>query len=449
VNRAEHAVKIRSIPASVHIARQERITGVIWAGFSLAAVALLLYGPTRHPVNESYANGARSWESGTPLYTDGGCGFIYPPQAAILHWPFLQLPHALYEFAWRIVNLGLFAAGVYRLATCCETVPRPRSSVNATDGAAEFAGAPPTDALPKAAAASTKVAVPLSLFLLMTLLTLPKTWTLALNGQATTAMTGLMLLAVVDVAERRWWRAAVALLLALAFKPLAIVLLLLLSALFPPLLWRVSAGGLVFLAIPYLTRNAAYVTEQYAAFVRNLDAVTAIGQDMVWPNLFSTLHMFGIDVSLAAQTGLQIVAALLTLGAGWLVCRRFPAPQAAVLLYSLAATYLLLLNARTENNSYTLLMPAVATFTIRALVVEKRFPRLLLLIAIVAALTGGFEITRVITPRAAIVWPCPVACLVFLGFIVNEIAKPVPWTRFQPARRAPLLIPASGFKCPT
>lgn len=442
-------MKTPKTPASIQIVRQERITWVIWAGFSLAAVALLLFGPTRHPVNESYANGARSWQAAEPLYTEGGCGFIYPPQAAILHWPFLQLPHSLYEFAWRIVNLGLLAAGVYRLARCCENTSPAGSSGNMFCTSTEPADTSQIEASQRVVAPLIPTAAPLSLFLLISLLTLPKTWTLALNGQATTAMTGLMLLAVVDVAERRWWRASLALLLALAFKPLAIILLLLVSALFPPLMWRVSVGGLLFLAIPYLTRNAEYVTSQYAAFVRNLDAVTAIGQDMVWPNLFSTLYMFGVDVSLTGQTVLQIAAALMTLGAGWLVCRRFPAPQAAILLYALAATYLLLLNARTENNSYTLLMPVVAAFTARTIVVEKRLPRLILLVAIVAALTGGFEITRVITPRAAIVWPCPVACLVFLGFLIAEITNPAPWRRFPQAREAPPLISASGLQCPT
>jgi alpha-1,2-mannosyltransferase len=425
----ERALKIPSVPAAISIARQERITWVIWAGFTLAAVALLLYGPKRFPVNQAYAHGAASWEASTTLYDEEGCGFIYPPQAAILHWPFVQLPHSLYELFWRMVNLGLFAAGVYRLAGCCAGDSFPRLATATGFSAGDFRDASPSAMRQRRDEMPIRGADPVSLFLIITLLTLPKTWTLALNGQATTAMAGLMLLAVVDVAERRWWRASAALLLAMAFKPLAIVLLLLVAALFPPLLWRISAGGLVYLAIPYLTRHADYVTAQYAGFIQNLGVASAIGHDWVYPSLFAMLHMVGVDLPIAGETILQITAALSTLGAGWLVCRRFATPQGAVLLYSLAACYLLLFNPRTENNSYTLLMPAVAAFTARALLFDKRLSRSLLLVAIVVALTGGFEITRVITPRAAIVWICPLACVVFVGFLVGEIARPIAWSR--------------------
>lgn len=378
-----------SFPAEFAIARQERITWLIWAGFCLAAVALLLWGPKRSPVNESYAFGAACWENRTLLYNDAGCGFIYPPQAAILHWPLLKLPHSLYEFAWRGVNIGLLAAGVCRMAAC----------------------------------SGGRFDAPLSTFLITTLVTVPKAWTLALNGQATMAMTGLTLVAAADVAERRWWRATLALLLALAFKPLAIVLLLLAAGLFRPMLWRLAVGGLVFFVIPYLTRDAEYVTSQYLAFVENLNAASAIGQDMAYPGLFSLMHMLGFHVPVAGQTAMQIVAALTTLGTGWIVTRRLSSSHTGLLLYSLATCYLLLFNPRTENNSYTMLMPAVALFGARARLVEKRWPRVLLLAGIIAALTGGFEATRVLTPRAIIVWPCPVACLLFVGFLVLEIVR--------------------------
>lgn len=439
-------ISTQPAPVSVLTARQNRLSWVIWAGFSLAAVGLLLFGPKRSPVNESYAHGAACWQAGEPLYDGGGCGFIYPPQAAILHWPFTRLPTVLYEFLWRIVNLGLFAAGVYRLAVCCEGVSLTHTErIRGTASGRKSFATLPTDALARSAAAPNQF--PLSLFLVMTLLTLPKTWTLALNGQATTAMAGLMLLAMADVAERRWWRAAAALLLALAFKPLAIVLLLLVAGLFPALLWRLALGGILFLSIPYLLQNTGYVTGQYALFLKNLDVASAVGQDMVYPSLFAMLHMIGLDIPVAGQTALQIVAALLTLATGWLVCRRFPAPQAAVLLYSLAACYLLLFNPRTENNSYTLLMPAVAAFTARALFVEKRLHRSLLLVAIVVAMTGGYEITRATTPRAPIVWPCPLACLVFVGFLIGEIAKPLAWSRFSLTREPTSLIPTGKLQC--
>jgi hypothetical protein len=330
--------------------------------------------------------------------------------------------------------------------SCCEGEPLTykKPFVGAVSGMKSFASLP-TDASARVGAPPNRP--PLSLFLATTLVTLPKTWTLALNGQATTAMAGLMLLAVADVGERRWWRATAALLLAMAFKPLAIVLLLLVAGLFPALLWRLALGGILFLAIPYVFQNAGYVTDQYALFLKNLDVASAIGQDMVYPSLFALLHMIGLDVPVAGQTALQIAAALATFATGWVVCRRFPATQAGVLLYSLAACYLLLFNPRTENNSYTLLMPAIAAFAARAIFVEKRWLRSLLLGSIVVAMTGGYEITRAITPNASIVWTCPLACLAFLGFLFGEIVRPLAWNRASLTSDAPSLRHTAELRC--
>jgi hypothetical protein len=137
--------------------------------------------------------------------------------------------------------------------------------------------------------------------------------------------------------------------------------------------------------------------------------------------------MFGATPSDVAQTVLKLIGALLTLYASLHACRRFPPRQAVLLIYSLAVCYLLLLNPRTENSSYTLVVPAVAAFAARALLVDRDRLRASLLIGIIIGLTGGFEITRTLTPQAPIVWPCPIACLVFLGYLVTEIAKPRRW----------------------
>jgi hypothetical protein len=369
-----------------------QLTWVAWGIFWLAAGAIAAYNPNLHPVNESYADGARNWRAQQPLYKGCGTGFIYPAQAAMLHLPYLALPHALYELAWRFTTIGLFAVGIHRLSKWSFDDPA------------------------------------LTLFPLITLLTLPKAWTIALNGQTTIAMAGLMLLALHDVVSRHWYRAAAALLLALAFKPLAIVLVLLAAALYAPIRRPLVLGGAIFLAIPFTNGNPHYVWTQYVSFVVSSGAASDLGaQQMVWPQIFSLLNMFGATPSDVAQTVLKLIGALLTLYASLHACRRFPPRQAVLLIYSLAVCYLLLLNPRTENSSYTLVVPAVAAFAARALLVDRDRLRASLLIGIIIGLTGGFEITRTLTPQAPIVWPCPIACLVFLGYLVTEIAKPRRW----------------------
>src|SRR5205085_4670412 len=103
--------------------RQRELGWMLWGGVFLIAWVLIALSPDRHPVNESYTDGANAWRNEAPLYNGGGTGFIYPPQAALLHLPFLLLPKLAYEFAWRLATVGLFAAGVYRLSVCAEGDP--------------------------------------------------------------------------------------------------------------------------------------------------------------------------------------------------------------------------------------------------------------------------------------------------------------------------------------
>jgi hypothetical protein len=123
--------------------------------------------------------------------------------------------------------------------------------------------------------------------------------------------------------------------------------------------------------------------------------------------------------------------------------------QAGVLLYALAACYLLLFNPRTENSSYTLLIPAVAALFARNLLVEKDLFRSIFLGTIALCLTGGFEISRVLTPEARFVWPCPVACLAFLAFLAVEIGKTRCWARFPLTENGSRDIQPTGMRCST
>src|SRR5262249_15912799 len=100
--------------------RQLRFAWTVWGLLWITAGTVAVWPRDYHPVNESYAHGARCWRRGELLYKGCGTGFIYPPHAAMLHLPFLRLPHIAYEFAWRLVTIGLFGAGVYRLSRFCQ-----------------------------------------------------------------------------------------------------------------------------------------------------------------------------------------------------------------------------------------------------------------------------------------------------------------------------------------
>src|SRR5579872_7384901 len=241
--------------------RAVRTTWIAWAMFLAAACAVLVRQGERRPANNAYARGASRWLAGEFLYDQGGSGFIYLPQSAILHVPFLIFPKPLQHILWRTLTIGLFAAGVYRL---CRLAEEGRG--------VEF-------------------------FPLVSMLVLPKSWTCAINGQATPAMAGLSMLALGEIYQRRWWRAAGYLIAALTFKPLAIVLVLLVAALYRPMRGRVALGLAAFALAPFLTQNAGYVVEQYRGIAGMLDRAVYLGLAPEWAQLISLASLVGIDFS--------------------------------------------------------------------------------------------------------------------------------------------------------
>ncbi len=309
-----------------------------WAALLLVTTALIAAGSERTAIGP-YRSAALGWLAGGTLYEGTGVGgFVYFPQAAILFIPFAMLPYLVSEALWRLAMIGTFAAGIRSFAR----LAGERSETE--------------------------------LFPLMTLVSLPLAWDCARNGQATLAMTGMMLLAVVDIARRKWWRAALWLSLGVAVKPLAIVLALLAMAVYRPLGWRVLLGLVAVALSPFLTQRPDYVLQQYAACLGNMTTAAHVGVVSTgWTTPFTALREAGIDVPERVQTIIRILAAFGTLALCFGARRRHDAADAVIYLFSLAVVYLMLFSPRTENNTYAMLGPAIAVFLARAFLVESRF----------------------------------------------------------------------------
>src|SRR5262245_59170927 len=140
--------------------RALRMTWTAWGVMLLLGCAVVVYHPDYRQANDSYADGARRWLAGEELYADGGAGIIYLPQSALLYSPLTLLPKPAEHIMWRIITIGLFAAGIHRLC-----------SVARNGSGMEF-------------------------FPLVSLLVLPKAWAGVIHGQAAAAMAGLSMLAV-------------------------------------------------------------------------------------------------------------------------------------------------------------------------------------------------------------------------------------------------------------
>ncbi len=251
-----------------------------------------------------YRDGALLWLKAAPLYDDSGHGFIYLPQSAALFTPFAMLPESVGSVLWRPINVGVFAVGAYGISSLASH--RYRESV----------------------------------FLPVTILSVLMSASAAKLGQMNLIITGLMMLALVDLTKNNWWLTACLLVLAFALKPLSIVLILLLSVLYPRTI------------IPFITLLALLIK------------ASTVGEQYVNPfaQVFWMMRDFGVTTPETVQLLIRICFALLTLGACWWIQHRSTPHTFAIYLYTLSVCYLLLFNPRTENNTYAILAPALGVF---------------------------------------------------------------------------------------
>jgi hypothetical protein len=260
------------------------------------------------------------------------------------------------------------------------------------------------------------------LFPLITLTTIPLAWDCARNGQATLALTGLMLLAVVDVARSRWWRATLWLSLGVAVKPLAIVLVLLIMAVYRPMTWRVLLGMAAVALAPFAAQHPAYVLQQYQAFLHSTTLAAHVGVVVSgWSSPFSALRLAGVDVPEYVQTALRLAAAITTLALCFLAMRRHDAARSAIFVFSLAVVYLMLFSPRTESNTYAMLGPVIGVFLAWAFLVKNRDKEGLLLGGIAAILLGSRPLERLLTPHADTSWVSPLMAACFAAYLLVRL----------------------------
>jgi alpha-1,2-mannosyltransferase len=357
-----------------------------WAALFLATAAIIAAGSSRTVV-PSYRIAALNWFAGHGLYDGTGVGgFVYFPQAAILFSPFAMFSPAIGEVLWRLAIILVFALGIRGFARL----------------AGERSGK--------------------ELFPLMTLVAIPLAWDCARNGQATLALTGLMLLSIVDIARCRWWRATLWLALGVAVKPLAIVLVLLVMAIDRPMTWRVLLGMIGLALSPFLTQHPDYVIQQYTACLNNMTTAAHVGVAASgWSSPFSALRLAGVDVPERIQTALRLVAAIATLAFCVLARRRHDAARSAVFVFSLSVLYLMLFSPRTENNTYAMLGPVIAVFLAQTFLIERRPAEGILLSCIATALLGSRLLERLLTPHAETSWVSPLMAACFAAYLLVRL----------------------------
>lgn len=306
-----------------------RIGISLWLLFNLIILVLVWRDPANHSVVGNYRAASAGWWAGRDIYGSGIDGFLYLPSFAFLYTPFWLLGDTG-DVLWRALSAGTLTFAIWR--------------------AAKFY-------LPERVFEAFGVAL---------LLALPVASAALRNGQATTLMVALMLLGSLAVAERRWWLAAVLLALAFAIKPLAIVLLLLAGALHQPMRGKLLVCTAISLLLPFLHPDPAAAWHVYGL---GLDKLVASSEPsrQTWSDITGMLDHVGLTLPPLGLLVLRVAAALLTLWAGYLALRRQEGAIAALDLFALAVSYLMLMNPRTEENTYIALGVALALFAVMLL----------------------------------------------------------------------------------
>ena len=381
-----------------------RFACAIWVLYGAVLAGCVLWDKER-TTTRAYRQGADAWLNGRPLYDDNGRGFLYFPQSAIAFIPFAMLPHQAGEILWRWANLALLGVGLWKA----------------------------TRALAPSRAAKT--------FLGNSLLTLTLGWLALRSGQATAAMTGMMLLAAADLATARPRRAGFWLCTGLAVKPLTFVMWLLTAALIPGARKSLVCWSLALAAAQFLTQSPSYVLQQYSACPEMLLKAHDLGRLPEWPQFFAILQFCGLNCSSPCETGVRLVAALVALALCAAAIRKFDLPGAAECLFAASAIYLVLFNPRTEANTYILIAPAIGFALHRAMHSGRSWSVALCLLSSVLIL-GHYELGKHIQPvRPTIL--APLGSLIFMLAELNDFRR-----RLDAARLAADGDPAAhGRRC--
>ncbi len=372
---------------------------IMWALFAAGIAASILLRNDSRSVTHEYARAAMLWWQGQPMYTEGVHGFLYLPQAAMLYTPMTWLPDVAAEIAWRCVGLALLVIGLRRLTGLL------------FESFADLA------------------------FLIATPLVIISALGSAANGQTNIHLAGLFALCCVDLIGKKWWRVALWLMLALACKPTAVVMILLVGAIYlRPMWWRLPIALAVFALMPFAHPNPAYVSTQYRDCIAKMSAASQPGdafQDIRGMLIeFGVVHVekFAATAEHAATvvqtppesvlTIVRAIAALLTLGLCFIAARRFGNTARAVILYTLGAIYLTLFNPRTEGLSYIILGLPAALWAVRELRDRRWWT---------AAFFVFFALSTQFSTQIALnhknYWIRPFSAAVFAALVVVEVSR--------------------------
>lgn len=331
--RPQHSktVPMHSDPASKPRRWFENCRAQTWLAFTLWALPLLVIAgmviadPCRRSVVPVYHKAVVDWWAQQNLYD--GWSYHYLPQFAVLFTPFHFLPSPLGDLLWRFVSAAVLVGGLWRWLR-------------------QLFGSEVSRA-----------------FLWGTLLVMPLSLGALRNGQANVVFGALMLQAVVCLYPRQWWAASAFMVLAVAVKPIGLVLVALAAVVYAPLRWRVALALAALAGLPFLFNSPAYVSSQYRQMFEHVQACVVVAGHQ-YADMGGIIRTFGGELDAVISKLVRMVAGGAVLGVWWMGARRWADPLRAMWLHALAVSYLMLFNPMTESNSYVIVAPAIGLWAV-------------------------------------------------------------------------------------
>lgn len=309
-----------------------RLAIILWIILTVILTVKGIMQPTRRSVYGCFAAGARDFWSSQEHY--GRDGYYYGPTFALAFSPFAHLPDPVGATLWNWFNVAVF---LYALQRFHREVLAPR--------------------WPK---------VTLGALLCLTIIGATRS---LYSAQSNALLLALVLLAVVEIVHRRWWRAALCLAIPVHIKiwPLAIAALLILR--YPrELLLRWGVIVAMLAAAPLLSHPPEYVVKYYGMWQaclaeRQIDAQRWPGYRDAWTLWETLIGPVNKHVYTTVQLG---TAAML---AGWCLLAKFKRYDERTTLWTtvnLWTVWQMLLGPGSERLTVIIVAPAAAWLLLKS-----------------------------------------------------------------------------------
>lgn len=186
---------------------------------------------------------------------------------------------------------------------------------------------------------------------------------------ATVPMTALMILAAAAAIDGRLRHAALWVGAAVAIKPLALTMALLMAATMPRTRLIVAATVVGAILLPFAFQDPGYLLAEYSNNFRQLSRIAdAPPGEWIYQVDYSTfLHSYGIDLPAPLRGAVRVAAALVALLLAWRVTTAGDERATSLALLVLACSYIALFNPRHEYVAFLVVVPALAAVGLVAL----------------------------------------------------------------------------------